>query len=103
MRKDSVLVCSVTNIIQFKVNVENVVLAEILESIGNPSFLSILGSRLLINLKEAGELGLNEGTNYRPGSKSVSDIAFVEGHVEGWQLYLIFMRKFTSYHNVLIC
>ena len=33
---------------------------------GNSALLSILGSRMMFNLKEAGELGVNGGTNYRP-------------------------------------
>ena len=48
---------------------------------GSPALLSVLGSTLLTNLKEAGELGLNEGTNYRPSVNSVSNIEFCEGRV----------------------
>lgn len=36
--------------------------------IGNPSLLSVLGARILINMKEAGEKGLNQGTGCRPKS-----------------------------------
>ena len=36
--------------------------------IGNPSLLSVLGARILINMKEAGEKGLNQGTGCRPRS-----------------------------------
>ena len=32
---------------------------------GSPTLLCILGNYLLIHLKEAGEIGLNEGTSYR--------------------------------------
>ena len=47
----------------------------ILDALANPSLLSILGSRLLFNMKEAGNKGLNEGTSC--GSKStISDIDF---------------------------
>ncbi|EJD00526.1 uncharacterized protein FOMMEDRAFT_159258 [Fomitiporia mediterranea MF3/22] len=46
-------------------------------AVATPTLLCVLGSHLLINLKEAGERGVNEGTNYR--SKTVSDIEFAEG------------------------
>ena len=47
----------------------------ILSVLGNPPLLSILGARLLFNMKEAGAKGLNEGTSC--GSKStISDIDF---------------------------
>ena len=53
------------------------VVAIIFTTVSNPIFLCILGGQLLINLKEAGELGVNEGTNYR--STSVTVIDFAEG------------------------
>ena len=43
--------------------VENVVLQMALNLAGSPAFLSILGARLLFNMKEAGEKGLNPGTS----------------------------------------
>ena len=47
----------------------------ILGVIANPPLLSILGARLLFNMKEAGAKGLNEGTSC--GSKStISNIKF---------------------------
>ena len=53
----------------------NALFAYILTVLGNPSLLSILGARLLFNMKEAGAKGLNEGTSC--GSKStISDIEF---------------------------
>ena len=56
----------------------------ILQAFGNPSFLCILGSRLLVNLKEAAELGVNGGTNYRMSSASISELSFVlRCHDEG--------------------
>ena len=46
-----------------------------LSILANPALLSILGARLLFNMKEAGAKGLNEGTSC--GSKStISDIDF---------------------------
>ena len=53
----------------------NTLFAYILDVLANPSLLSILGARLLFNMKEAGAKGLNEGTSC--GSKStISDIDF---------------------------
>ena len=49
----------------------------VLQQLGNPFYLSILGSRMLFNLKEAGEMGVNEGTNYRV--PTMSNIEFEEG------------------------
>ena len=46
----------------------------VLEVIGNPASLSIIGAQLLFNMKEAGEKGLNAGTSCN--SKTVSDIDF---------------------------
>ncbi|EJC99537.1 uncharacterized protein FOMMEDRAFT_160604 [Fomitiporia mediterranea MF3/22] len=69
-----VIMCCVFNTLSNKVRVDNNNLAAIIEQAGNPSFLCILGSRLLFNMKEAGKLGVNEGTNYR--TKSMSTIEF---------------------------
>ena len=101
MEMVSVLVCSLANIIELKVELEDDFLAGVLQAIGNPSFLSVLGSHLLINLKEAGELGLNEGTNYRPDSRSISDIDFVEGHAKGRFWCLILHGKEITANNIL--
>ena len=87
MEMGSVLACSVVQIMQFRVAVENAFLSDVLSTIGNSTYLSVLGSRLLINLKEAGELGLNMGTSYRPNSQTISNIDFAEGVVAGWYLY----------------
>lgn len=53
----------------------NTIAANILVAIGHPGFLSILGSRLLIHMKEAGEKGVNEGTSYRFVSEMDMDFA----------------------------
>ena len=62
------------NILQFKLQLSNVILANVLEALGNPSFLCVLGSRMLFNMKEAAEYGVNEGTNYM--ASTVSAIEF---------------------------
>ena len=53
------------------------ILTDIFTTLGNPSLLCILGSHLLIHLREAAEEGRNEGTSYR--SKSFSAIEFEQG------------------------
>ena len=55
----------------------NTLVSNILGIAGSPTFLSILGSHLLINLKEAGEMGFNGGTNYK--LSRMGDIDFGEG------------------------
>ncbi|THH05848.1 hypothetical protein EW145_g4505 [Phellinidium pouzarii] len=49
-------------------------LSNIMDAAGSPTLLCILGSRLLIHMKEAGERGVNKGTSYR--MRTMSDIAF---------------------------
>ena len=47
-------------------------------SLGNPVILSSVGARLLLNMKEAGEKGWNEGMGSSAGSKAtVSRMDFV--------------------------
>ncbi|EJD00572.1 uncharacterized protein FOMMEDRAFT_159313 [Fomitiporia mediterranea MF3/22] len=58
-------------------SISNPLVSNLLGAAGSPTLLCVLGSHLLINLKKAGERGVNEGTNYR--SRSVSDIEFAEG------------------------
>ncbi|EJC99467.1 uncharacterized protein FOMMEDRAFT_160522 [Fomitiporia mediterranea MF3/22] len=66
--------CCVLNIMQLYIQPKSNNLASFLEQAGSPSFLCILGSRLFFNMKEAGKLGVNEGTSYR--MKSLSNIEF---------------------------
>ena len=51
-----------------------------LKYIGNPSLLCILGSRMFFNLKEAGEAGINEGTNLGSHRSTISSIHFDESN-----------------------
>lgn len=55
----------------------NGVASNILVIIGNTSLLSLVGSRLLFNMKEAGERGLNQGTSCSSRS-TASSIDFAE-------------------------
>lgn len=65
-------------IIGDKFELDNSLIMRIIFSLGNPAFLSILGSRMFFNLKEAAEHGVNVGTNR--SSYSQSDIQFDESH-----------------------
>ncbi|EJD00607.1 uncharacterized protein FOMMEDRAFT_159364 [Fomitiporia mediterranea MF3/22] len=49
----------------------------LINAASSPTLLCVLGSHLLINLKEAGERGVNEGTDYR--SRTVSNFEFDRG------------------------
>ena len=46
----------------------------ILSTLRDPPVLSLLGSRMLFNMKEAGECGVNEGTNCM--ASTMSEIRF---------------------------
>ena len=71
----SVILVSVFHIIIDFTFGSNALFAYALEVLANPPLLSVLGTRLLFNMKEAGAKGLNEGTSC--GSKStISDIEF---------------------------
>jgi len=52
------------------------ILSNVFVVAGNPAFLSILGARLLFNMKEAGEKGLNQGTSCPTLTSTVSEIDF---------------------------
>ena len=71
----SIILVSMFEIIVNFASESNALFAYILLVLANPPLLSILGARLLFNMKEAGAKGLNEGTSC--GSKStISDIEF---------------------------
>ena len=67
-------------ILTFRLRFSNDFLSSILVQLGNPAFLCVLGSRMLFNLKEAGERGQNEGTSYNATSRTVSGMEFAEPH-----------------------
>ena len=71
----SVILVSVFGIVSNLTQKSVTLFGNILTVLDNPSLLSILGTRLLFNMKEAGAKGLNEGTSC--GLKStISDIEF---------------------------
>ena len=72
----SVIFCSVCQIINTTITDIAPLAAYILSAAGSPTLLCVLGGQLLIHLKEAGERGVNSGTNYTP--RNASDIEFGE-------------------------
>ncbi|KAL5524860.1 hypothetical protein ACEPAF_10006 [Sanghuangporus sanghuang] len=73
-----VIACCIFAILEFRLQFSNVFFAGILNALGNPAFLTILGSWMVFNLKEAGERGQNEGISYRLLSRVISDMNFAE-------------------------
>ncbi|KAH8109867.1 hypothetical protein DFH11DRAFT_891286 [Phellopilus nigrolimitatus] len=69
-----VIFCSVMQIVSDQLFIPNILLANLLSISGSPSLLCVLGSHLLVHLKEAGERGANGGTSYR--MKTMSNIEF---------------------------
>lgn len=71
------VLCCVLNIMEFKVTDTNDYLAILFTLLGSPTFLCIMGSNVLFNLKEAGERGLNQGISYYwSSSASISAMDF---------------------------
>ena len=78
----SVILVSVFQIVGNFTDESNTLFTYILIVLANPPLLSILGARLLFNMKEAGAKGLNEGTSC--GQKStISDIEFAAPSRDG--------------------
>ena len=71
-----VIFCAVASVMAYTVDLSQD-LRNLFNTLGNPSLLCVLGSHLLIHLREAAEEGRNEGTSYR--SKSLSMINFEQG------------------------
>ncbi|KAL5512646.1 hypothetical protein ACEPAG_2912 [Sanghuangporus baumii] len=72
------IMCCLFAILEFRLEISSNFLSNVLNCLGNPSFLTILGSRMLFNLKEAGERGENVGTSYRASSTAMSEMNFAE-------------------------
>lgn len=70
-----VILCSVFTILNAVYNA-SAVAANVFLGLGSPTLLSILGSRMFLNLKEAGEHGVNAGTDW--SSHCISTIGFDE-------------------------
>ncbi|KAH8104861.1 hypothetical protein DFH11DRAFT_1760243 [Phellopilus nigrolimitatus] len=69
-----VIFVSVMEIMANQLFITNVLLSDLLGILGSPSLLCVLGSHLLVHLKEAGERSANGGTSDR--MKTMSSIAF---------------------------
>ncbi|KAH8109518.1 hypothetical protein DFH11DRAFT_1515423 [Phellopilus nigrolimitatus] len=64
---------SVMKVVAGHLRIPNLLLANLLAVLGGPSILSVLGSHLLVNMKEAGERGANGGPI---GMGTVSSMGF---------------------------
>lgn len=65
----------------------------ILTTLGSPTILCFLGSRMFFNLKEAGDHGVNVGTNwssYQPSSVQYSSIQFDDSRYreDGYAIFI---------------
>ncbi|KAH8108371.1 hypothetical protein DFH11DRAFT_1109847 [Phellopilus nigrolimitatus] len=65
-----VISCGCCKIISFHLATFNLLHDNLFDTIGGATLLCVLGSRLLVNLKEAGERGVNGGTSYRASTMS---------------------------------
>ncbi|KAH8109872.1 hypothetical protein DFH11DRAFT_1547956 [Phellopilus nigrolimitatus] len=66
--------CSVMQILSTELEISGIILSSLLSILGSPSFLCVLGSYMLVNLKETGERGVNGGTSY--AMRTMSNIEF---------------------------
>ena len=64
------------NILLFRLHMVASVWVGVLTAFGSPNLPCIFGSRLLVNLKDAGQQGLNMGDSY--GSEFASNIEFTD-------------------------
>ncbi|KAH8105637.1 hypothetical protein DFH11DRAFT_1643098, partial [Phellopilus nigrolimitatus] len=69
-----VVFCSVIDIIGDQAAFTNIFLSTLLQFLGSPSLLCLLGSRLLVHLKKAGEREVNGEASY--GMRTVSTMGF---------------------------
>ena len=62
--KPSMISCATFNIVNDSLPSATLLAEAVMQTLGNPTLLSILGSRMFFNLKEAAEHGINTGTNW---------------------------------------
>ena len=97
-----IIFCSIINLIVFKSDYELNSTREVIVSIlGNPSYLCLLGSRMFINLKEAGSSDVKGGSSTSAPSQqsersAVSDLQFadVSGSMNSGKYCLTSIVKF---------
>ncbi|KAH8109702.1 hypothetical protein DFH11DRAFT_1547986 [Phellopilus nigrolimitatus] len=65
---------TLVKIVSEQLYIQDILLAYLLNLLGNPSLLCVLGCHLLVHLKEAGKRGVNVGTSFR--MKTMSNIEF---------------------------
>ncbi|OCB83941.1 hypothetical protein A7U60_g9150 [Sanghuangporus baumii] len=80
MYSSLVIFCFVLKIMTLSIETINPLASNLLNALGSPTLLCILGGQLLINLKEAGSRDVNGGTDYTP--RSLSNIDFGEHNVD---------------------
>ena len=98
-----VIFCSIINLINYQSKYEINSTREVIVSIiGNPSYLCLLGSRMFINLKEAGSSDVKSGSSasalsQQSGSSVVSDLQFadVTGSMNSGKYCLTSIVRFT--------
>ena len=79
-----VILCSVINLIDYQLEYElDSTRSSIISILGSPSLLCLLGSRMFINLKEAGSSDVKSGSStsalsQQSGSSVVSDLQFAD-------------------------
>ena len=79
-----ILFCSIINLIDYQLGHEiNSTRNSIFSILGNPSLLCLLGSRMFINLKEAGSSDVKSGSStsapsQQSGNSVVSDLQFAD-------------------------
>ena len=98
-----VIFCSIINLIEYQPEYEfNSTRSSIVSILGNPSLLCLLGSRMFINLKEAGSSDVKGGSSasapsQQSGSSVVSDLQFadVPGSMGSGKYCLTSIVRFT--------
>ena len=79
-----IIFCSIINLVGYQSDYEfNSTRSSIVSILGDPSLLCLLGSRMFINLKEAGSSDVKGGSStsalsQQSGSSEVSDLQFAD-------------------------
>ena len=98
-----IIFCSIINLIEYQPEYEfNSTRNSIVSILGNPSLLCLLGSRMFINLKEAGSSDVKGGSStsapsQQSGNSVVSDLQFadVPGSMGSGKYCLTSIVRFT--------
>ena len=98
-----IIFCSIINLVVYQLEYElDSTRSKIVSILGNPSLLCLLGSRMFINLKEAGSSDVKGGSStsapsQQSGSSVVSDLQFadVSGSMNSGKYCLTSIVRFT--------